>query len=710
MALNFDGVDDRIDYPSIHTPIGGPFSFVCRFNLSLASENEYFLLVESGVADFGLTIWLRDDAGQQGLAVTCSGENASVLRYSVPQVFLIDVWYDLIVTWDGGISASEIHIYLNGVELSYATSTNGIAPLRAQDGNWIIAGRATDNLRNLSGRLADVGAWNVVLSGPQRDMFIAGQPPSNIQAANLVFDARFVGGNTGDAVTSNVGLKIGNPETFGHPTNVLTTNSLMPIFGQAFISNNDSPLPSTVNADVGGTLPNNGQLALSTVSPAASAIDVTDTFEGGNTDTGRVEITNTSSASPRITLYARPNRNVEGGTPSQIYYSLACRLTGVLGKTPIIRLNLTEASPNSIYGAAGWPLEWRAWFSYDQLSWQRLSFSSVVGNFQEVSNASAFTEDTVYIASRVPYNPSRVSFHTDTIKANSLVSEPVSSIGNNYVYGQSATTTRDGDGLVVPALDLISYRISNDASGPVDGTLKRKAVLISGQHASEDQGNWQLQAFVDFLLNDNAIANDLLRDWEFFVYPMVNPSGRWGNAYRGTLQEGKRGEDPNRDWPGGSTSGRLQVVSATRLAIGQDTGNAITAFIDFHGRLRDTDSIFRFPNFRNDSFIQSVNARHPVNSVSSTTAGGVAETYFRTALGVPLSVTSEGGAVVTSVSDYALLGEALAESLNDSFLEGLFPAHGASVLGALRPPRQLSNVENIENRVAQFNITELWTL
>ncbi len=708
MALSFDGINDRIDYPSVHTPVGGPFSFACRFSLSAASENEYFLLVESGVSDFGLTIWLRDDAGQQGLAVTCSGANASVLRYSAPQALVIDIWYDLIVTWDGNSSASNIHIYLNGTELNYVTSTDGAAPLRAQDGNWIIAGRAIDNLRNFSGRLADVGAWNVILSEAQRAMFNAGQPPARIQGASLVFDARFVGGNTIDAVTLNSGLKYGNPQTFGHPTNIVAINSLAGTFRQTVVSSNDSPLPSTVNVAAGAILPSNGQSVFSTVLQVASSITVEDNFEGGNTDIGRVQIANTSSVSPLITLYARPNRNIEGNSPSQIYYSLACRLTGVSGKAPTFRFNLTDENPNSIYGAGGWPADWRAWFSYDQLSWQRLSNSSVVGNFQEVSGDSVFTEDTVYIATRLPYNPSRVNSHTDAIMTNSVVSEPASSLGKNFIYGQSATTTRDGDGVVVPALNLISYRISNDASGPIDGTLKRKAVLISGQHASEDQGNWQLEAFVNFLLNDSVIANELLRDWEFFVYPMVNPSGRWGNAYRGTLQEGQRGVDPNRDWPGGSASGRLQVVSATRLAIEQDTGNRITAFIDFHGRLRETDSIFRFPNSINDSFVQSVNARHPVNSVVSSAAEGIAETYYRTALGVPLSVTSEGSAVVTSVSEYALLGEAIAKALNDCFREGLFHSHSLSVSGAFQVPNQLANVGNVENQLAQISIAELW--
>ncbi len=708
MALEFNGVDNRIDYPSIYVPLGAAFSFACRFNLSALSGNEYFLLIESGIDEFGFTVWLRDDAGQQGLAVTCSGATASVLKYAVPQMFSLNTWYDLIVTWDGTTSASGIHIYLNDVELAYATSTDGIAPLRAQDGNWIVGGRASDNLRNLSGRIADLAAWRTILTSNERALFSSGQPPSLIVPTNLVFDTRFVGGDTSDSVTASAGVTIGNPGPFDHPTNVIVSTASLGSVSQTLVASNDSPLSTDVTAAISSEPLNVLQSASATVIDSTTSIEITDEYEGGNTDRDRVAILNPESSSPLITLYARPNKNVEGGVPDPIYYSLACRISGVLNKTPTLRLNLTESAPTSIYGSSGWPINWRAWFSYDGSTWQRMSNSSVIGSFQEVSHSTSFTQDTVFFATRPPYNPSRVRAHTDTIKLSAFVSEPSSSLGQDHVYGNSSATVRDGDSLAVPPLELISYRISDDSVGPIDGSLKRKAVLISGLHASEDQGNWQLQAFVDYLLGGSTIAGSLLRDWEFYVYPMVNPSGRWGNAYRGTLQAGELSEDPNRDWPEGTSSGRLQVVTATRTAIEQDTRNSFSAFIDFHGRFREADSIFRFPNMVNDAFIGYVNSRHPVIPVESTTAGGVSETYYRTSHNVPLSITSEGAGFVTSISQYAQLGEALAQAINDSFEAGLFPARNAFGSTGLQPPRQFGTTMTVQLVFAKAVVNELW--
>lgn len=709
MALDFDGLSDRIDFPSIFIPVGQAFSFACRFNLSALSGNEYFLLIESGASDFGFTVWLRDDAGQQGLAVTCSGANGSVLRYTIPQVFSINRWYGLVVTWNGSVSASGVHIYLDGIEHQYAGSTDGVAPLRSQDGNWIVAGRANDNLRNLSGRLADLGAWDKILSVGARESYFSGVRVSDVETANLVFDTGFIAGSVLDSVTLQSGTVVGSPIVYDHPIKLLDGQNVNPPINQSLGSIANSSHLNAGNTSISSLMfPLAQSLSASNVPNATTQIEVFDYYEGGNADTSRVVITDAETIAPTITLFARPNVNTEGAQPGTIYYSLACRLTGVLGKMPKLMLNLVDASPRSIYGNAGWPAGWRPWFSYDNDVWQRMDNSSVVGNFQEVSHSTVFTQDTVFFSSRPPYNPSRVRSHTDSIRMSPFVSEPNSSFGKDFVYAQTAATSRDGDGLAVPSLDLISYRVSDDASAPVDGSRKRVAVLMSGQHASEDQGNWQLQSFVDYLLGGTVAAGNLLRNWEFFVYPLVNPSGRWGNAYRGTLQANERDEDPNRDWPGGTTAGRLHVISATRLAIEKDTTNAINAFIDFHGRFRETDSVFRFPNYTNDSFIAYVNARYPVVSVESTLAGGVAETYYRSEFNVALSVTSEGSGFVASTDSYSLLGEALANGLNDSFEAGLFPMRTAEASAVLSRLSQATALQNSISDQSHAVVSSWW--
>ena len=450
-------------------------------------------------------------------------------------------------------------------------------------------------------------------------------------------------------------------------------------------SETDSALPlgGVINVELGIASEANTALALGVAVPF-------DQYEGGNMDATRAVVVDSHIGTPTITLYARPGVNTEGATPTDIFYNMSWRCTGMNGKTPTFRLNIDDSSPIVVYGSAGWPSGWKLWFTYDAphtltTTYQQAANTSVVGNFQECSHSSAFTQDEVYFFTRLPYTPSLVQAHTDSIKADSLVTETASAVafgGTEYAYGQSAATTRDDDAFAVPAINLLSYRISNDGANPLDGKRKRRCVLVSGQHASEPQGNWQLQGFVDYLLAGSATAIALVRDWEFFVYPMVNTSGRWGSAYRGTLQSGERDEDPNRDWPGGSTPGLLDVVTATKNAITTDTGDVFEAFLDTHGRLSLGNSIFHTANTINTAYVANVNAVETVLSVDITTAG-TADNYYRSTVGIPLCATPEGAGFVSGGSDLTVLGEALAQGLNTSFVNGDFPIAGGNIVPIL---------------------------
>lgn len=703
MALEFDGVSSRVVYPNIAATNGSNITFSCRFYLSeIPTElDQYYLgLFETGAgAELGLILWLRSSSlVEEGhsIAVTFLSSGTSKFVHTNKITWITNRWYALVITISATLNASETRIYIDGFEQDYFLQQDATGILRFLDGDFIIAGRASDNERNFNGRLADVGVWDTILSVPERAKYFSGLPPAETRSANLQFDVRYVNGDTTDAITSNSGTVIGIPVASSHPTDVVRGGQAMLLPVQASSVANNSPMSTNRSAFVVTTAPLLAQIAIANnVPPLAADIEIFDQYEGGNADMARTIVTSQETATPSITLYARPGVRTESDSGSEsIFYTMAFCVTGIGNKTPIFRFNIDDSAPYSVYGSVGWPSDWRCWYSYDNESWQRMANSSVVGNFQEVSHSSAFTGDTVYLATRPPYTHSMMKAHTEAIKLNPLVSEPHSSAGNGYVFGQSVATTRDGDGWPVPALDLVSYRISNDMERPFDGTAKRRAVLIARQHASEDQGSWQLQAFVDFLLSGGEPANSLLRDWEFFVYPMVNVSGVWGNAHRGTLQEGRRDEDPNRDWPGGDTSGTLQVVTETRLAIAQDTGNVINAFMDFHGLLSDDDTLFRISSPVADNFAVNVNSHFPIKVNDSSSSSGLSESYYRS-LGVRLAVTPEGDGIVQSVSDYRQFSEALAQGLNDSFVLGDFPATSVSCASLGTLPASSLNIENV---------------
>ncbi len=75
----------------------------------------------------------------------------------------------------------------------------------------------------------------------------------------------------------------------------------------------------------------------------------------------------------------------------------------------------------------------------------------------------------------------------------------------------------------VPPQDIFGYMITDPE---VDGP-KVKVVLVDGNHASEMHGSWGLHAMVDFLASEDPRAATLRRKAVFFVYPMVDPDGRY---------------------------------------------------------------------------------------------------------------------------------------------------------------------------------------
>ncbi|TQV80321.1 hypothetical protein [Denitrobaculum tricleocarpae] len=421
---------------------------------------------------------------------------------------------------------------------------------------------------------------------------------------------------------------------------------------------------------------------------AGAATTLADDFETGNCDSARAVITNPNSLTPNIRVFARPNRNVEGASPDPTFYTMLWRLDNVNGKTPTFEINLTNASPNIIPAfQSGFPSTWRLWYTYDapwdlNPTWQQMNNNGgVSGGFQLASHNAAFNQNSVYVSTRPEYPHTRARAWLDSVKSSPLVTEPPSAVafvGNDFTYGQSAATTRDGDALAVPALDLLCLRVTSLNANP-DGTSKRRVALLGRLHASEPQGSFMLQGSLDYLLAGSPTALQLLDRFIFNVYLMVNTSGVWGGAMRGTLQNGQRDQDTNRDWPGGTTPGLLQVITATRNAITLDTANALSAVLDYHGRLTVDTSLFYVNRNANLSFYNNLNARRTTVSVpQSATPRGLTDKYYQEEFGVPISVTPEGDGVlefgVETLANFALDGQALMEALNDSYSAGDMPA------------------------------------
>ncbi len=170
-----------------------------------------------------------------------------------------------------------------------------------------------------------------------------------------------------------------------------------------------------------------------------------------------------------------------------------------------------------------------------------------------------------------PYTTTMVTDYVSSLKDNPWVL-PTLSDDTNLVLGQSHGWAANP---TVPQQDLYGFKITNPAS-----TLPRtKIVMISGNHNTEYSGNWALKGAVDFLVSDDARAAWLRNVADMYVYPMVNPDGRYLLTGRGNPELTSMGyDDHNRVW---NKTG-ISTIDALTGAIKRDTGGTTDYFFDFH--------------------------------------------------------------------------------------------------------------------------------
>ena len=146
--------------------------------------------------------------------------------------------------------------------------------------------------------------------------------------------------------------------------------------------------------------------------------------------------------------------------------------------------------------------------------------------------ASSFGQDSIYV-----YTVEMTEAHTETVFESQYVRATVSGDGDlaldpmspiaELVVGVSAGNV--GGDPDVPQHNLYGYLITD----PCSTGQKSKVVIMTGNHNTEAPGSWAFQGLVDFLVGGEPEADWLRRHGEFYVYPLVNPDGRYTGVGRG---------------------------------------------------------------------------------------------------------------------------------------------------------------------------------
>src|SRR3990167_4810300 len=136
MARDFNGSTDRIDWASIFTTSGQAKT---------------------------VSLWTNLDSA--------TGFNASA-----GGTITTGVWIHILFHDDGSLTGANIHIYMNGTEVTYASNGNTVTETAAS-GSWSVGGRKDTDTINLNGRIAEVGVWNRELSTGEITALARGYSP-----------------------------------------------------------------------------------------------------------------------------------------------------------------------------------------------------------------------------------------------------------------------------------------------------------------------------------------------------------------------------------------------------------------------------------------------------------------------------------------------------------------------------------------------------
>lgn len=124
--------------------------------------------------------------------------------------------------------------------------------------------------------------------------------------------------------------------------------------------------------------------------------------------------------------------------------------------------------------------------------------------------------------------------------------------------------------------DLSRFTITN---GDLDE--RPTIVLLSRQHPPEVTGFLALQAFIDGLLEDPRLP-DLLQQYQFLVYPLLNPDG----VDLGHWRHSAGGIDSNRDWAQYNQPEARQIADNVVRTV-RKSGSKVVLGMDFHSTWHD---------------------------------------------------------------------------------------------------------------------------
>jgi len=215
-------------------------------------------------------------------------------------------------------------------------------------------------------------------------------------------------------------------------------------------------------------------------------------------------------------------------------------------------------------------------YSHDEVRWRffdHCEHDREAGLYR-FRNDEPFAADRVWVAFSLPY-PYRRAAGLVAFLRGSEYALPTPSSDERFVLGHSSGGV-DDLGREIPPHEVFGFLLTDaEAEGP-----KQRVVILSGVHANETLAGHVTEGLLLFLASEEEEARELRAAAEFYVYPMVNPDGRYAGYNRGAVLHPER--DTNRFWHE-ELYGDMPEIQLVAEAMKRDTaGGEVAFFLDFH--------------------------------------------------------------------------------------------------------------------------------
>ena len=200
-SRSFNGTTDRIDFASAANLSGAPVTVSAWIYLGTLSATAYVLCNhDAGDSNYGLNFCCYT-GNYFGLLRRGAGDFYGIAANSTLST---GVWTHILATHPGTNLSdyNTVKLYKNGVEVSYQPGANSSSET-AHTGKWSLGGRIYSDTRNFPGKLAQVAAWNRVLTAAEIANLAAGYAPDLAAASGLQF---YFKGNTSSLTAAPGGL------------------------------------------------------------------------------------------------------------------------------------------------------------------------------------------------------------------------------------------------------------------------------------------------------------------------------------------------------------------------------------------------------------------------------------------------------------------------------------------------------------------------